>query len=671
MSVKHIILVLFFGLIFFGKIEAQTLQHSIQQGMTFYELKEYENAIQSFEQSLLFQNPPRDVYTYLTSSYLLIQQPEKAVEIASEGLEEYPDFLRLKVMKGEALIHIDVDEAIVLFQEVDQTIDESQHSEIDGITSDIIQKYLGQLYQRAAALAFQNEELEVSSDYYYKAREIHSDSLSIHNNLAYILIQQEKWDDAEEAVNVGIEQFPEAENLLLMKAQIAERNEDSEQMVNSLESLYRSEPVNMDRAILYGKALLKNNEAEKANLFFQQMINDHPKERSLYRALVDINRQRFNQAGLLQVLEMEKEQFPNDRDLLEEYGTELITAQKYEMASTYFDSLAVEYDEVAYAGLSARAWLYDREYEAAEEIYRKQLDRWPDDSTLLADFGRVLNENGKHEKAKEIFRKFLEENENSQIRIEYARLLDKDVEKEEVLEPLKDTIYQGWAEWILLKDQQKGSSAGKSAYTNTLNGMIELYESRQEVTQEEVQFGLNQLRAKNPPIFQNATELKEISSELQDMFVMISDRLSFEDALEVLHTGLEEFEESTLLYHQEGLLFYEHEKYTEALKSFESAARTGNADEETHLYLGHVYSKSDRFNDAVLSYERVLTLDDQNEDAYRSLVRIHQKNGKLDELCGRWLQRYNHQKQNPVLREFLIDALHRANQFEEVRALLD
>jgi len=652
-------------------LKAQTIQHVIQQGMTFYELKEYDNGIQSFEQALQFPNPPRDVYTYLTSSYLLNGDPSVAVEAAEKGLGEYPDFLRLKVMKGEALIQMDAEKAIPIFEEIHQTISDSGSEQVDGIQKKSIRHYLGQLYQQTAANAFQEEKLLRAEEYFYKSREFVPDNLSNHNNLAYVLIQQDKWDEAEEVLDNGLNQYPNAENLLLMKAQVFEEMGDSEGMVNILERLYEVDPENVERAILYGKALLKNNQSEKANLFFQKMMSERPRERMLYKALKEINRQRFNQSGLLEVLRMEKEQFPDDRKLLEEYGIELITAQKYDDASAYFDSLATTFNEVIYAQLSARSLLYDDQFEFAENEYRKQLERWPENPILLADFGRILKKNKKFDEAKDVLNKFLSNQNNYKIRIEYAELLEDFSVKEKVLKPLNQTVYAGWANWMLLKDQQLGTITEKSVYLEALIDFIELYESRQQLTQEEVQYGLNHLRTKQPPIFQTAAELQEISEELEEMLFTISKRLSFEDALEVLETGLAEFEESALLHHQKGLLFHQHDKPEPALESFEHAAQIEGTSEETHLYLGHIYAGLNRFVDAVLSFERVLTLNNRNEEAYRSLIRLHQKNGKLDQLCARWAQRYNHQKQNRVLREFLIDALHRADQLEKAKALMD
>src|SRR5690625_5714568 len=68
----------------------------------------------------------------------------------------------------------------------------------------------------------------------------------------------------------------------------------------------------MEMVLLYGKALLHTNQADKASQFFWERIREFPEQKILYRTLIDINRQRFNQAGLLEVLRLKKKQFPDE-----------------------------------------------------------------------------------------------------------------------------------------------------------------------------------------------------------------------------------------------------------------------------------------------------------------------------------------------------------------------
>jgi len=56
-------------------------------------------------------------------------------------------------------------------------------------------------------------------------------------------------------------------------------------------------------------------------------------------------------------------------------------------------------------------------------------------------------------------------------------------------------------------------------------------------------------------------------------------------------------------------------------------------------------------------------------DVYGALIRVHRENGTLDQLIDRWLVRYRAVRSDPELREYLIDALHRAGRREEAREI--
>jgi tetratricopeptide (TPR) repeat protein len=663
---------LFFLLLFPLLLSAQSSQYFGQQGIVHYELKEFDKAIQTFQQALRFEQATPENYIYLTSSHLLNRSPDLAIESATLGLEEFPESLRLRMMKGEALIQTEIEKAVPLFEGVLMEFVESGRDQTEGISRKDVEAYLSRIYQQVAVSAFDDGKYFEAEEAYKRARVLDPESLSVHNNLAYVLIKQEKWAEADEALNTGLDRFPTSENLLLMMAQVYEQRKENDKMVTILGRLYRTDETNMNRAALYGKALLSANRAEEANNFFLEKIVEYPQERVLYETLLEMNRQRFNQTGVLEVLRLQKEQFPDDEQVLEEYGLELITAQQYAKASTWFDSLAVTKNRPDYAQTAARSWLYEEDFDSAESAYRKHLARWPGDLLLMSDLGIVLKMNGKSDEAAEILKQVLEEKDSPKLRIEYAELLHTYQGKKQVLEPVAGTLYDGWAQWMLLREYPEWMKEEVSTgYVDILSGMVAFYEDRKKLTQAEVEAGLQTFRAPNPPLFQVSSELTKIGLEVKAMMNYLNRKKSHKVAEDVYLKALHTYPDSALLKHYLGMLYYQNNLYEDARIQFEHTARLQPDYEESHLYLGKLYAKSGEFTKAVLSFERVLTLNDRNEDAYRSLVRLHQKQGKLDSLCSRWISRYHHQKENPVLREYLIEALHRANQFEEARALLD
>jgi len=662
---------IFFILLFPAILPAQSSHYFTQQGLLHYELKEYDEAIRHFEMALQYPNPQRDLYTYIVSSHLLNGDTEKAIRWADEGLDEHPDFLRLKVMKGEALIQTDVRKAIPVFEEVWGALKRTDSGQIDGIQAESIRKYISRLYQQLAAESFEKGDLRSAAGSFERARAFDQQDVHVHNNLAYIFIQLEEWEKADDAVKSGLKRFPQSENLLLMQARILEQFEDGDELLHTLKTLYETDPSNMNRAVLYGRVLLSSNRANDANTFFRDKIETYPRERILYETLLDINRQRFNQSGVLEVLRLQMDQFPGEMELEEEYGLELITAQSYDEANAWFDSLAVAYKEPEFGRLAAHSWLYDENYESAESEYRKQLERWPDHTIMMGEFGRVLARNGKVEEAKSVLSSFFETGEDESLRYLYATLNKTDSEIKSIIEPLKETIYKGRADWMMMKhSHEKVRTTDGSELSETLIDMLRFVENRQKIVQGEAQAGLEDFRSAVPPLFQTATELKETGEEVRGMLEVLRKRLPFDATDKILADALSVYPESALLLHHKGVLYYENGDQEPAKKLLLEAAGLETKQIETHLILGHIYRDSGQFDQAVLSFERVLSLDPENRQSYRSLIRIHQENGKMEQLSSRWMQRYQHQKRNAVLREFLVEALHRADRFEEARAVL-
>ena len=686
----------------------QTVQYFIQQGLQHYEQNRYDDAIRNFEIALQYPEPPREVYVYIISSHLLARNYRQAIRMADQGLDEHPGFVRLKVMKGEALIQTDITKAVSVFEEVWEAIESGETDQLDGIRKGDVRRYISRLYQQIAAGAFGEGDYGSAAGYYEKARSMDVTDAGNHTYLAYSLIQLNEWERAEEAVKEGLRRFPESEDLLLMQAQVHEHYENQDELLNTLEALYRSDPANMDRAVWYGRALLGANRADQANTFFRDKIQTYPDERILYETLLDINRQRFHQSGILEVLRLQMAHFPSDVELEEQYGRELLSARNFEEAHAWFDSLAVAYGEPEFGRLAAHAWLFAEDYDKAEHAYRMQLERWPDHTVMMGEMGRVLVRNGKDDEAREMLRLVLQKRDNHELRYLYGTLAAAGPDRMGILEPLMGTIYEGRARWLLIEGSDKGLlledsengkqhddgdqgllidenengllhdgsdrqrlRTGESDLSAILINMLGFVEQRQKEVRVDAQAGLESLNSAAPPLFQTATELKQVGAEVRELLGDVRAHLSFKASLNVINKALAVYPESALLLHHKGVLYFEHGETGPAKRFLLEAAEREVNRQDTHYALGEVYKELDDFDQAVLSFERVLALDPENRPAYRSLIRIHHQHGAMEQLGNRWLQRYQHHKGNIVLREFLVEVLHRADRFEEARAVLE
>lgn len=649
-----------------------TFQNILEQGLHQYDRQEYIEAIRYFEMALQYPDPPRELYMYIVSSHLMAGNFEQAGRMADQGLDEYPGSVRLKAMKGEALIHIDIMQAIKVFEQVWNAMEEAQADQLEDVQKDVIRRYISRLYQQTASESFTEGDLSAAAGFFEQAKRMDRADMSNHVNLAYTLIQRNEWNKAQTAVMDGLHRFPESWELLMMQAQIYEHQENMDALLETLERLYRADPSDMERAVMYGRALLGANRAMEADTFFREKIRTNPQERILYETLLDLNRDRFNQTGILEVLRLKMKQFPGEVELEEQYGMELLSARNFDKAHAWFDSLAVAYGNPEFGRLAAHTWLFDEDYDAAERACRTQLDRWPEHTGMMGELGRILARIGKDDEAREVLRTVLEKQDDPGLRYLYGALTPAGPEREDILEPLMGTLYEGRARWLLLAGpgpQRLGALT--SELSEILIGMLGFVEQRQMEVRKEAQTGLDGMRAVTPPLLQTVTELDEVGKEVRTLLGDVRAHLPFEASSNIINEAMAVYPESALLMHHKGALYFEHEMAEPAKEYLLEAAEREAKQKETHYLLGQVYKKLNNFDQAVLSFERVIALDPENRPAYRALIRIHQQHGNMEQLGDRWLQRYHFHKGNEVLREFLVEVLHRADRFDEARAVLE
>jgi len=165
-------------------------------------------------------------------------------------------------------------------------------------------------------------------------------------------------------------------------------------------------------------------------------------------------------------------------------------------------------------------------------------------------------------------------------------------------------------------------------------------------------------------------EKTEAASELAaDAFTFFGDRFPLEQTEPVILDVLDTYDASGRLLYLTGRYYGAHDRDADALRYFEQATREAPDLRDAHLALGLHHADAGRTRAAMLSYERALGADEQHPDAYRALISLYREQGQLDQLVRRWQSRLRATPANDVLREHLVDALHRAGRHDEARAI--
>jgi tetratricopeptide (TPR) repeat protein len=164
----------------------------------------------------------------------------------------------------------------------------------------------------------------------------------------------------------------------------------------------------------------------------------------------------------------------------------------------------------------------------------------------------------------------------------------------------------------------------------------------------------------------NVERLNQLSKEI---FYFFTKNFENDKIIPVLNWMINTYSNSSVLLSMAGSWFESVGDYDRSLELYTDSVRYRSSNVEGHMGMARVFESKGEPGSAIVSYERALALDNENPVIYRSLIRLYRSMGDLNKLTDRWMILYRNQPENSVLREHLIEALHRADRFEEARAL--
>lgn len=651
---------------------AQSFSSDFSKGVELYQKGEYKKAIRTLERGIEKDSRNIDSYVYLASSYLGAKQYEQVVKTTQKGLDVAPGHIRLLLLEAEAYYRTDYKKAIPIYEKIVSRLKDEGDLQRRGISLAQVKAYLGHLYQRKASESYKAHHINDAIAEYKTARSYSPDSLNIHNNLAYVLLQKKQWDEAVTVLEKATAKFPGSERLLMMKGQAYRGAKELQQMTDTYRQLYEKDKENLNYALIYGQSLMAANQAQKANAFLNRLVQEHPKEEKLYEALKKMSEQRFDFAAKRNILELQRQAFPENTAVAEELAETYIQIKKFELSRQVYDSLAATTQNVKFDIASARTWLYEEDYHKADSVYQRLIKKYPEPQ-ILVEGARVSEQIEEKKRALILLEKAYKIDERPEIALNIAELLIDQNNENKALgytRKLMGTRYEGIAILYELKyTQKKIHNAGQKA-EKALIKMFQLYASLQKELSGQANNVFESRQLRLPPLLQNSHKITQLNKYIDDWYDYLANNISVTKAQKIITGVRSGYPESPKLHLFKGKIAIKAGHLNSAQQSFENAIRQGARDPEVYFLLGEVYKDRSKYLKSILSYERALTTDASFEKAYQRIVQVSEQHGSLDELCDRWLKRYKNNNDNKMLREHLISALHKADRFEEAKKLI-
>jgi tetratricopeptide (TPR) repeat protein len=645
----------------------------LQQGIELFNEGEYERATDLFN-SLTERYPNiREPYLMLAATYLERGFPILAESTAEEGSRKFEDEAGFTWLIAESLLRQNQPgKAAELYRDLFRYYETYSFSELLGITERRIRNRWIDAELMLSVEAYQAGDIESADRALQTVLRLNPDHLQALKNRVFLAMETDNWNRVIELAEHGMSKHPEDLDFIRMKANAYYQMEDLESMLVQYERLYRNDPHDIDTAINYAEILFANQRGGDAEQVYLDLLQKYDDDIRIYRSFVRLQERRMYIESKVSVLEVMIEQFPEDeeayRDLAETYEM-LEEWEKAQEAWLELETLTGESEEIRMN--IARIRIEQGDLEKAESILRNYIASTDDAYSTIGFLGELLQEQQRWQESLEVLYLLPEELKTGDFgfAVAHAYYQTGDIEKSRNL--LEQFISTGQEEpqiYLLLARIVHSEEYGLSL----------------EMAKKAVITGFERLRRYNS-IIEAELEQGSVFTEMSvtrdevDVYNEVSEKaLDFllehfnrEDIQPVLENLLEQYRESPIFYYKMASFRNRHGEHEAAMQLLTDALAVNPRYYDAHFLRGEIFETRENLEQAELSYQRALSIDPESRDAYRSLIRIHRKMGTLDALATRWKVRYRAERENELLREFLIEVLQRADRFEEARELID
>ena len=674
--VRHIITI---AVLLFG-VSQVSAQQDMQRGAEYLEEGQYEAAIDHFQQMLEEGGMYEDqVYFFLARAYGMAGNYQQGLQKAENALEKYPDHAAIQFVKAELTGYTDPFAGAEKMHHIYREYADDPELQARNISPDELKGFAGQLYSVAGSEFHGQDRMDKSVEALKQARDLIPDSLYVHNNLIYTLMLKENYDGAIDAADHALERFPDERNIELMRSQalsLAGRGEDH---LEDIERLYRPDPDDATAAIAYGQALMKEGKAMDAAEHFEEFLERNPQERQVYQVLIQMNKQQFEYEGVAEVLIMKAEAFPNEPEIQLELAETLAMIEDFEDAREQYLKLEEQTGEPRFRLENVRLYLVEERWEKAKQEYKSLIDDDPETQTAEEAYADLIRLHSYRENttdaldaAEQAYRNYQESPEIQKLYLWQLYRQGKTDEAREIAEGMveRELKHSGLPYMIKAENEQ---STGRKLELAREAMQIELDQADRvgEQIQAGAQAALGGDVQLQIPVLDERSRLEEHQQFLDEMAGVVSGVKDVEQRAGFYRDLGEENESNVWIKQQKAEALLDLDETDEAEQVLISAARINPDDTDLHQKIADIFEESGNYEQAILAWERALGADEEFEEAYENLIRLHRKTGTLDKLCDRWQAQYRADSQNEYLAEYLIDALHRAGRVEEARKIVE
>lgn len=663
---KSVLFCLFFAFLFVSVSRAQNGE--FERGVSLYQQGKFKEAGAVFEQLIAKGNAGQQVYEGAVDCALKTASYSKAISLIEQSLQRFGRSYSYELTLGQLFAQTgSLPKAISVLVKLHSAWPDS--AEPAHLLSDV--------YGVSGNQRFQESDYQAAVTAYISALKYNPRNKEIRRNLisAYLLLNQPV--KAAETAETGYKFFPKDEEIRQIYLETLIYAENYDAALKIIEQAAKENPDNLKTQLTLALLYRYTRRADEALRVYAGLRAKYPGAKEVYDAEISY----LQLAGAGDTIISRYREFlannPSDAEYMLKLGKQYERKKLYDSARVIYSELEAKDLYRDAAVLTAKTWLAEGKNDTAFAILTQYISSGGRSSEGFQELCRLQMQNNNTAAAIELLKLAIERAENKvQFHILLAAIYISQQRGEEALaalEPVRDEMKSFPEIPFLFGRVYLEEQDTSRAVFNFIRAVKYAIQSSQ-LLQSQLATQSSGGNIMNPDsldvIKQTSTALDSVTSVLKESFVYLKKIVSGQALISNMSNLLLETPGAAILYLQRGKIYSELGMTMQAEQDFTTALSLSPNSEEMQYEAGLFFEAASMTLRAYTAYMNAWAVNKKNPALFRKVIDLAYKTDKLGEVCDYWLNIYNSNREDALLREFLIEALHAAGRHNDASRIM-
>lgn len=639
-------------------------QYKLSEAIEAYKAGNYEISASILESGIDKGLPAVTEFEYLANSYIALKNYDKAIDALKKALKIYPDNDQFLFTIGQLCTSLKMyDEASGYLIRIKNYSAKKEVRELLYLT-----------YYNQGVELYQKKNNDKAAELFIKCIDIDAAKQNAYSNLISVLYEQKKIKETKMMLEKAAKLFPDEVKFQKNLAALLTETKDYKSVVTLLNKLKKQRPKDADVFLHLVKIYISSYQVGKADTLLLEMLNEFPHNKEVYNEAIKHWNSFNKQDKLRETYNLMRQNFTQEKDIELKIGRTYERENKYVQAKEYYAKI-IQNDSLNSKIRFALAALCKKNHEDSSAVVQlKKIIALSNDASAYKMLNEIYLRNKNYPEAI-ILNKSMGKNNFASYQLGkiYELLNQQDsseyfIEEAYRLKPGDPFVLKEKAEIGQVKLEKTGAIYyAKEA----LKKSIQLLEEKQELFKRQVSERTENIFDDNYDTEPSKQEIALIGDNIDQVNIILKTGMDTNEYSALLDKYLSEYPKSIFL-----LLFKAQEmaakgRYAEAEEVYRKVIFLNPSLKKAHFGLAGIQQKLQKIDEAIISYKRTLELDKQDNNVYGMLISLYAQQNKLEELCDQWQLMFKNDPDNKVLRERLIEVLHKKGCLEEAKKIIN